>query len=297
MKNDIFNFRRFGKYFLTDIRGCWASYGLGIVTICILPLVIMYALTGAGSMVFNLSWNGPALGARTMAALVSMISLVLTMPAKCYGKITEKKYGSFWLTLPASRLEKFLSMFLIACVIVPLIGGAITLGIDALACSLDHSCGTSLITGIKEAGISIIGLNKELEGLATDAESQAAVNELINTIERMEKGLTSPWTIITGFLSMTLPFLCGAVWFKSGKTVKTILAIMAFGAVCSFIMTPFITGWVKEGMQITNDLEAMKWITEKGVFNKVILLNNISKTTTNVALILGIWFRIKTLKH
>lgn len=297
MKNDIFNFRRFGKYFLTDIRGCWASYGLGIVTICILPLVIMYALTGAGSMVFNLSWNGPALGARTMAALVSMISLVLTMPAKCYGKITEKKYGSFWLTLPASRLEKFLSMFLIACVIVPLIGGAITLGIDALVCALDHSCGTSLITGIKEAGISIMGLDKELEGLATDAESQAAVNELINTIERMENGLTSPWTIITGFLSMTLPFLCGAVWFKSGKTVKTILAIMAFGAVCSFIMTPFITGWVKEGMQITNDLEAMKWITEKGVFNKVILLNNISKTTTNVALILGIWFRIKTLKH
>lgn len=297
MKNDIFNFRRFGKYFLTDIRGCWASYGLGIVTICILPLVIMYALTGAGSMVFNLSWNGPALGARTMAALVSIISLVLTMPAKCYGKITEKRYGSFWLTLPASRLEKFLSMFLIACVIVPLIGGAITLGVDALVCALDHSCGTSLITGIKEAGISIMGFNKELEGLATDAESQAAVNELINTIERMEKGLTSPWTIINGFLSMTLPFLCGAVWFKSGKTVKTILAIMAFGAVCSFIMTPFITGWVKEGMQITNDLEAMKWITEKGLFNKVILLNNISKTTTNVALILGIWFRIKTLKH
>ena len=297
MKNDIFNFRRFGKYFLTDIRGCWASYGLGIVTICILPLVIMYALTGAGSMVFNLSWNGPALGARTMAALVSMISLVLTMPAKCYGKITEKRYGSFWLTLPASRLEKFLSMFLIACVIVPLIGGAITLGIDALVCALDHSCGTSLIAGIKEAGISIMGLDKELEGLATDAESQAAVNELINTIEKMEKGLTSPWTIINGLLSMTLPFLCGAVWFKSGKTVKTILAIMAFGAVCSFIMTPFITGWVKEGMQITNDLEAMKWITEKGLFNKVILLNNISKTTTNVALILGIWFRIKTLKH
>jgi hypothetical protein len=297
MKNDIFNFRRFGKYFLTDIRGCWASYGLGILTICILPLVIMYALTGAGSMVFNLSWNGPELGARTMAAIVSLVCLVLTMPAKCYGRITEKRYGSFWLTLPASRLEKFLSMFLIACIIIPLIGVVITLGIDALICALDHSCGMTLISGIKEAGISMMSLNNGLEGLATDAESQAAVNELIKTIERMEKGLTSPWTIITGFLSMTLPFLCGAVWFKSGKTVKTILALMAFGAICSFIMTPFITGWVKEGMEITNDLEAMQWITEKGLFNKVILLNNISKSATNIAFMLGIWFRIKTLKH
>lgn len=297
MKNDIFNFRRFGKYFLTDLRGCWANYGLGILTLCMLPLIIMYVLTGGGSMVFNLSWHGPTLGPRAMAAMVSMISLVLTMPAKCYGKITEKRYGSFWLTLPASRLEKFLSMFLIACVIVPLIGGAITLGIDALVCALDHSCGTNLITGIKEAGISIMGFNKELEGLATDAESPAAVNELINTIERMEKGLTSPWTIITGFLSMTLPFLCGAIWFKSGKTVKTILAIMAFGAACSIIITPFLTGWIKDAFEISNDLEAIKMITEKGLFNKVILLNNIWKTTTNVALILGIWFRIKTLKH
>lgn len=297
MKNDIFNFRRFGKYFLTDIRGCWASYGLGIVTICILPLAIMYLLIGAGGVIFNLSWNGPTLGLRTMAAMISMISLVLTMPAKCYGKITEKRYGSFWLTLPASRVEKFLSMFLIACVIVPLAGGAITLGIDALVCALDQTCGINLIAGIKEAGISIMGLNNELEALATDAESQAAVNELILTIEGMEKDLTSPWTMISGFLSMTLPFLCGAVWFKSGKTVKTILAIMAFGAAFSIITTPFITGWVKEGMEITNDLEAIKWITDKGLFSKVVLLNNITKSTTNIALILGIWFRIKTLKH
>ena len=297
MKKDIFNLRRFGKYFLTDIKGCWDSYGLGIVTLCILPLAIAYLVSGAGSMVFNLSWHGPSLGTRVMAAMVSFVSLVLTMPAKCYGKITEKRYGSFWLTLPASRLEKFLSMFVIACIMIPLLGCAITMGTDALICALDHSCGTNIVAGIKEAGINILGISNGLMDLATETESQAAVNELIGTIEEMEKALTSPWAIISGFLSITLPFLCGAIWFKSGKTVKTILAIMALSAACSFITTPFITGWIKEGMEITNDLEAIKWLTEKGLFNKVMLLNNILKTTTNAAFMLGIWFRIKTLKH
>ena len=31
--NDIFNFRRFGKYFASDLRTCWANYGLSLLTI------------------------------------------------------------------------------------------------------------------------------------------------------------------------------------------------------------------------------------------------------------------------
>ena len=47
MKNDIFNFRRFGKYFATDIRTCWANYGLSLLTIAILSPVVIYIITNA----------------------------------------------------------------------------------------------------------------------------------------------------------------------------------------------------------------------------------------------------------
>ena len=45
MKNDIFNLRRFGKYFGTDIRTCWANYGLSLLTLSILSPVFFYILS------------------------------------------------------------------------------------------------------------------------------------------------------------------------------------------------------------------------------------------------------------
>ena len=194
-------------------------------------------------------------------------------------------------------MEKFLSMVLTTCVIAPLLGGALTLGIDGLICVLDPTCGNSIVEGVREMGIGMMNLSREFEEFATNAESQAAVNELISSIEDMEKSVTSPFMIITNFFALTLPFLCGAVWFKSSKTVKTILAMMAFSMVFSIIATPFMTGWLKSAFEINNDLEAINAITENGLFNKIVLINNISKTMTNVALMLGIWFRIKSLKH
>ena len=50
MKKDIFNFRRFGKYFSTDIRTCSANYGLSLLTISILSPMVLYFITAA----FNL---------------------------------------------------------------------------------------------------------------------------------------------------------------------------------------------------------------------------------------------------
>ena len=44
MKNDIFNFRRFGKYFTSDIRTCTANYGLSLLTMAVLTPIATYAL-------------------------------------------------------------------------------------------------------------------------------------------------------------------------------------------------------------------------------------------------------------
>ena len=44
MKNNIFNFRRFGKYFTSDIRTCTANYGLSLLTMAVLTPIATYAL-------------------------------------------------------------------------------------------------------------------------------------------------------------------------------------------------------------------------------------------------------------
>jgi hypothetical protein len=104
MKNDIFNFRRFGKYFATDIKTCWSNYGLSLLTISLITPIVLYVVLTAFNLIMTSTWDGPDMGFRFFTICVAMFCIVVTMPVKCYGRITEKQYGSFWLTLPASRL-------------------------------------------------------------------------------------------------------------------------------------------------------------------------------------------------
>ena len=54
-KNDIFNFRRFGKYFASDFKTCTSNYGLSLLTISILIPVALYALSVIFSVIFKIS--------------------------------------------------------------------------------------------------------------------------------------------------------------------------------------------------------------------------------------------------
>lgn len=294
MKNDIFNFRRFGKYFTSDLRGCWANYGLSLMTISFIIPVISYVIFTALNLILSSEWDGPDMGFRVFAFCIAMFCIVITMPVKCYGKITEKRYGSFWLTLPASRLEKFVSMFLMTCIIVPITGIILYLGMDALICAFDHTCGNSLVSGGLEL-IRKLGNLQELTMNLIDEqitiEGAAATQEILNQI-------SSPWIYIDDFFGITLPFLLGAIFFKSGKTVKTILAMCAISTAISIAFTPLISGWAESIVNAgEGDPNMFLQIISENFFKHLVLIDTVSDTIVNGALLAGIWFRIKTLKH
>lgn len=294
MKNDIFNFRRFGKYFATDIRTCWANYGLSLLTISLIVPTVLYIVLTAFNLLLTSGWEGPDMGIRVFAFCVAMFCIIVTMPVKCYGKITEKQYGSFWLTLPASRLEKFISMFLMTCIIVPVTGIAIYLGMDALICALDHTCGNNLTAGAVEL-IRKMGDMKELTMNMLDEsitiEDAALAQEIVNQIN-------SPLLYVDEIFGITLPFLLGAVYFKSGKTVKTILVMFAVSTAFSIAVTPIMESWASEVMTGMNDgTTVIRKLFDNGLFKNLVLIDTISDTIFNVAMMAAIWFRIKTLKH
>ena len=147
---EIFDFKRFGKYFVSDMRSCAANYGYSLALICLMG-VIIYVGTVTMGLLFNASWGGPECGFRNSVFSLSMFVMAVTMPVKCYGSLTEKRAGSQWLMIPASKLEKFLSMVLITAVVIPMIAFCISLGLDALLCAVDHTCGSSLISAFISA--------------------------------------------------------------------------------------------------------------------------------------------------
>ncbi|MBQ8854674.1 MAG: hypothetical protein IJV84_04540 [Bacteroidales bacterium] len=294
MKNDIFNFRRFGKYFTTDIRTCWANFGLSLLTISLLFPTVLYIVTTAFNLILRSSWDGPDMGIRVFVFAVAMFCLVVTMPVKCYGRITEKQYGSFWLTLPASRLEKFVSMFIMTCIIVPITGTVLYLGADALICTLDHTCGRNLVAG----GMELLRHMSDLQEFTMNLGEESLTVENATVAQELVRQINSPWLYVDDFFGITLPFLLGAVFFKNGKTVKTFLAIFAFSMATSIIMSPFLADWASEIVtNANNDPQTVISMFSHGIFKHLALIDTITDTIVNLALLVGIWFRIKTLKH
>ena len=85
---DIFNFRRFGKYFESDLRSCASNYWLSMLLISLKGLII-YIGTECMGLAFTGEWSGPDKSFRVFTFVVSMFVLMTTMPVKCYGKLTE----------------------------------------------------------------------------------------------------------------------------------------------------------------------------------------------------------------
>ena len=118
--------------------------------------------------------------------------------------------------------------------------------------------------------------------------------EHVETINKFMNQITSPWLYIDEIFGITLPFLMGAVFFRSGKTVKTFIALFAFSTAVSIISTPFMTQLAADMM---NGAKNGDIIFDNGIFMNLVLIDTISDAIVNIALMIGIWFRIKTLKH
>jgi len=294
MKNDIFNFRRFGKYFTTDFRTCWANYGLSLLTNSLLSPLVLYVIIATINQIMHNTWDGPDIGLRVFAFAVAMICMVFTMPVKCYGKITEKQYGSFWLTLPASRLEKFISMILMTCIIVPVSGALLYLGLDALICAFDHTCGQNLFAG----GTELLQRMGEAKDVTLNLIDESITIEDATLVQELVRQMNNPWMYIDEIFCFTLPFLLGAVFFRNGKTVKTFIALFAISTVTGMICSPIMTNWVMEMFNNLNeDPDAILQMFNNKLFKNLVLIDTVTDTVTNLALMAGIWFRIKTLKH
>lgn len=291
MKNDIFNFRRFGKYFSSDLRTCSANFGLTLVSLALIVLFISYFGTIAMNLVFNRTWEGPELSLRVTEFIVTFFATLILAPSKCYGKITEKQYGSFWLTLPASRLEKFTSMAVITAIIIPLTSAILYLCLDTVICALDPTCGDSVIASIGNL----------TSRLAEIKDSGAIDGELIpESAVNFMRQLGSPWLYIDDFIGLSLPFLLGAVFFKKHKIAKTFLAMMIVSTVVSAALTPFMENWASDVMGVLPEESSIEFISDMfnmKIFRHVALWDTISDTIVNVGLLAAIYFRIKTLKH
>lgn len=220
--NNNFNFGRFGKYFVYDLKRQWKNIGMLVLTFALSPVIfyMLYmffaALFDGGLMKLfsGMSIGGPSIWVRFGMAAVMISIFVMLFPSRAYGEITDKAKGSEWLMLPASRLEKFTSMMLISLVVIPLVYVVVYFLSDAFVCLLDKSCGDSLMS---------FRINKEIGS----SDFVIPANGL--------------WILASTIVGNAIVFLLGGLIFKKWKVVGTVLVLFALQMVFSGLLSVFIT--------------------------------------------------------
>ena len=290
MNTDVLNMNRFGRYLVTDIKNAIARYGISFLIMATFSLT-SYLLAGFFSTIVGGGWYSLEVAPRTVIMGITLIVLTITAPAKIFGFITDKKEGSSFLMIPASSLEKTLSMIIVCCVIVPFAFFAVYMSLDQILCLIDRSCGDSLIVAINNGQTLLTEAFRKI-----NTESQNVIPDY--------SSFTSVWMYLDDLAQGFLIFLLGALLFKSSKPAKTIGCLILLSIALSMIMTPIITHGAMEKFK---EAAANSNMTPEELFNMfpfiswslkhAVLMDCISDTIVNIGLAIAIYFRVRKIKH
>lgn len=289
MNNDIFNMNRMGRYLVTDIKNAIARCGISFLVMATVSLTA-YLLVGFFTMIVGAGWYSLEVAPRSVIMGITLVVLTLSAPAKIYGFITDKKEGSSFLMVPASSLEKTLSMIIVCCVVVPFAFFAVYLSLDQILCLIDNRCGDSLIIAINNG-----------QTLLNELFSKASLES--NNFIPDYSAFTSPWLYADDLAEGFLIFLLGALLFKSSKPAKTVGCLILISIVFSMIATPIITHGAMERFKEA----AANNVTPEQLFEMfpfiswsikhAVLMDCITDTIVNIGLSIAIYFRVRKLKH
>ena len=265
--NNVFDFKRFGNYFLYDLRRAKNNYAISLLVIGLLP-VALFIITQFFSLITGNGVTELSDVPKIVAIFAGIAIVMLSAGARIYGSITEKRAGSDYLMLPASTLEKWLSMVLITCLVLPVI-------LFALLFATDSLMGLVFPTAYGDR-IFQIGLGQEL-------------TEMLNS-----EGIyfNFPAVIILNWCENILIFVLGAVCFKKAKVAKTLLCLAIVGMVFSTLLVAVLG---------TSSIDP-DWFTEhfaspEKAINAFNLFLNIFYIVVLCGLLGGLYYRLRTLKH
>ena len=271
--NETFNFQRFWTYFKYDLKQMWRNHSKAAIMIGGAS-AIFYVIWVMCSLVFRQHWSSPVIEARVVILILAFAILELYQ-VRTYGHLTEKKAGSSWLMIPASKAEKFVSMLLITTIVIPLLFFAVYFILDGFLSLVDPTYGKALITGFMGTYSEII------QGISSLSE----VSPILFTPSSLIF-----LTIISVFCNFLYFLLCG-ICFKKNKLVGAIAILFGLSLVLS-LLTGLIVPRI--ALNINIDLDQMQFATW------VVRMMNASVILAcflTIGLGWGVWRRIKTIQH
>lgn len=263
--NNYFDIKRFGNYFLYDLRRAKNNYGLSLLLLGIAP-VIFFLLYLFYCFLWKIGVEGMPQSLKILAVIVSLSVVIFGAGAKIYGSVTGKRTGSDYLMLPASSLEKWLSMSLMVCVVLPFVLFTLLVASDGL--------------------MSLV-----LPGFYGDRIFGAVNDKILRALYRDDISFNLPAMLYCNWCENLLIFTLGAICFKRSKIAKTFLCLLAAGMVLSSLSA-----------LIFGTYDGLDWLDAH--FNDPVSAAAAINCTLSViytvllgGLLAGLYYRIRTLQH
>ena len=275
--NNTFNFNRFCKVVSLDVKRYINQFGLTFLILCAMPIVL-WLLT----LVFGFTM--PRIARFGVAYIAVFLSAIL-VPSKAFGHINLQREGVSFAMLPASSLEKFLSIAII-CILTPVLVMACSYVVDSLLVLLPFGGFDEFVSG---GTIKSVSSYMFLEVYGDGADSKAFVMDVLGDLVSHEE--------IRYFSSMMFYialFLFGNSLFKTHKTAKTLVILIVFSYAVSMIVR-IVAGlgyipaeWVTQGIDYNVLLDKVRTVK---------LLSGIIYALITLGLFIGTFFKVKNQKY
>lgn len=282
--NNIFNFKRFGRTLRHDIIGTAKRAGLSMLLGPTIVLLTVALIMQIYDLIFI--YGGPAENvpvypvARFVVLCITHFIMMLFMATSSFGYLTDGRNNVTQLMLPASTLEKFLSITIIYYVFTPIVIFLAGWAGDTLIALT----GLGGFTGYMNPADLIDSF-----GNFYDMVMPYKITPILNNLL---------WSFLMGYFMIASFTLLCAVLFKTYKVLKTIGIYLGLNLVIGNIQTIL---WGNRLMQAINDAD-MQSLEQDVPMNIVDLAvesmtyGMIFSIVAFIALSVAIYYRLRTVK-
>ena len=233
--NNTFAFNRFKNLLLKDGKMYIRNFGTSLIVWCCLNAIFW---------IFNLLFGSETMPPVRFGMLCTWTALAMMMvPSKVYGNANLSREGVGFAMMPASSLEKFVSMFVYCAIVTPIVvffGGYL---VDAFLSIFPF--------GGFEKPIRLYSMN-EIVQMINDSEGVARVGEMDFPIQQVFPIGVMRTTLYAGIIQWSAIFMLGNMLFKKHKAGKTIACYLGISYLISMIM----------GLVFINRELMERWITK-----------------------------------
>ena len=278
--SNTFDFNRFGKVISLDVKRYVSQFGLTFLILSAMPIVLwLFSLAFGFTM--------PCVARVAITSITVWLSAIL-VPAKAFGHINLQREGVSFAMLPASNIEKFLSIAIL-CILTPIAVLACSYGIDSLLTLLPWGGFDKFVSG----GV-MQSINDYLISIAAygdDVEETKSIISLFDHIAANEE----LYMFVSALFTVGL-FLLGNSLFKTHKTAKTLALMIGMSYVASMVMQVFMlsNGEMAELRQNPSDFTFDK---ANILIRTVFLPREIIDALLAVGLFVGTFFKLKNQKY